>query len=163
MRNLFLTGFMGCGKTTVGVSLADKLEYDFIDTDNIIEQEQKMKIPEIFEVHGETHFRQLEAEKIMELSQNQYAVIATGGGALIEEFNIENARKGGVLIYLQLPFELCYKRIKNSTRPLAANKSYEEIKALYYKRAPIYLANADIVINADRTVHDIINSIIISL
>ncbi|MBR6336280.1 MAG: shikimate kinase, partial [Ruminococcus sp.] len=110
MIPIFLCGFMGCGKTTVGRIVAKVSGRAFIDLDEYIEEAAGITIPEIFERYGEPHFRALETEALGLLSES-YSVIATGGGALLSAQNSCIASKNGLVVFIDTPFEMCYDRI----------------------------------------------------
>lgn len=148
MNHIFLCGFMGSGKTTVGRAAAQLAGADFIDLDEAIVAHSGRTIPEIFNEHGEAYFRELETAVLAEaaFSQNP-SVVATGGGALISPTNAELCRKRGSIVFLDVPFEVCYSRIySDPNRPIAASRSREELLALYRTRSGLYLANATIVL-----------------
>ncbi|MCL2088838.1 MAG: shikimate kinase [Oscillospiraceae bacterium] len=149
MKNIYLYGFMGCGKSTIGKQLAKKLSRRFIDLDEYIVKTEGKSIPAIFAESGEGYFRELESQTIEELSAQKNIVIATGGGAMVSLKNIKAAKIGGSLIYLSVPFEVCYDRIKNSGNRPNANKEKSKVEELYNSRAPIYNQHADLVIDAD--------------
>ncbi len=110
---------MGTGKTTAGRILARRLGYAFADVDEEIEREQGVSIPRIFSEMGEAYFRTLEREKINELSGRPGLVISAGGGAVIDERNIEAMRAGGVIVCLTAAPDAIVKRVGNSAnRPL---------------------------------------------
>ena len=120
---IFLCGFMGCGKTTVGKKMASLLGKKYCDMDELIVQKAGMSIPEIFEKLGEPEFRRMESELIVELGQFS-GIVSCGGGAMLSDINGENAKKSGVVVFLDVPFETCYNRIKNDpNRPIAAQKN----------------------------------------
>ncbi len=149
MRTIFLCGFMGCGKSTVGRELAKIISCRFFDMDIYITKKAKMPIPEIFSQFGESHFRELETKAISELAKKP-AIIATGGGALISDQNAEIARKYGTVIFIDTHFETCYNRIKyDKNRPLASNSTKEELQALFDKRTAIYSIHSDITISGE--------------
>ena len=119
MRNITLVGFMGTGKTTVGRILANRLGYRFIDVDGEIEREQGVSISHIFSELGETYFRMLERDFIKALSFREGLVISAGGGAVIDERNIQSMKLGGVVICLTASPDVIMKRVGNSSnRPL---------------------------------------------
>ena len=125
MNHIFLCGFMGSGKTTVGRAAAQLAGADFIDLDEAIVAHSGRTIPEIFNEHGEAYFRELETAVLAEaaFSQNP-SVVATGGGALISPTNAELCRKHGSIVFLDVPFEVCYSRIySDPNRPIAASRS----------------------------------------
>ncbi len=150
MKNIVLTGFMGTGKTKVGKILSDMLSYRLIDSDSIIEKEQKMSITDIFKEYGEPAFRDIEAHIIKRLSEMENVVISTGGGVVLRESNIENLRKNGVIVCLTASAEAILKRIeKNTDRPLLqVEDPLNRINELLKSREQFY-RNADIIINTE--------------
>jgi shikimate kinase len=119
--NIILTGFMGCGKTTVGSLLAKKLNYDFIDTDQLIEKRSGMTVQEIFATRGEKEFRAMESALARELGEGEGMVVATGGGLMLNPENVAALKANGrVFCLVATPAEIL-KRIssgKNNRRPL---------------------------------------------
>ena len=147
MGPIYLCGFMGCGKSTVGRRLASSLKCSFTDMDSYIEKEEGRSIREIFETDGEEYFRNLETETIKKLG-NKKGVIATGGGALLRAENGRAAKKFGVPVFIDTKFSICYNRIKgDKNRPLAYNSTREELKRLYYKRKNLYKKNSIITVS----------------
>lgn len=142
-RTIVLCGFMGCGKSTVGRELARRLGYEFIDMDSYIEERAGRRIPRIFQEDGEAGFRELEHLAALELASRAGAVIASGGGALLFPRNAE-AFSGCSVVFLDVPFEECYRRAAGSDRPLIRQNSREEVSALYEKRYPLYCAAASL-------------------
>lgn len=134
---IFLCGFMGCGKSTVGTRLAKKLNCPFTDMDTYIEEQADMTIPEIFEKHGEPHFRDLETQAVRDLAGRE-GVIACGGGAMLREVNAEIARENGIVLFLDVPFKMCYQRIANTDRPIVRRSTRQELYTLYRKRRGVY-------------------------
>lgn len=146
---VFLCGFMGCGKSTIAAVLAKYMGCPHCDTDDLIVKKEGMSIPEIFEKKGESYFRNVESELVKELSGYK-GVAACGGGLMLSDVNSENARKNGVVVFLNTPFDVCYKRIAgDANRPVAASKTKEELKMLYDERFEKYLRNSDFVIDCD--------------
>ena len=138
---IFLCGFMGSGKSTIGEKLAKKLNCDFIDMDSYIEQQAGMKIPEIFEKFGEPHFRALETQAVAELASRE-GVISCGGGAMINEYNAKIAREHGYIVLLDVPFRTCWFRIADSDRPFVRNNTRQQLEELYHQRDSIYRKHA---------------------
>src|SRR5512136_1332692 len=99
-RNIVLTGFMGVGKTSVGTRLASELGYAFVDTDELIEADQKITITEIFSTFGEPYFRDVETRVIRQLLENEGQVVSTGGGAVIRDENRRAFKENGITICL---------------------------------------------------------------
>ena len=147
-ENIILCGFMGCGKSTVGKKLSKLMNLDFVDMDDYIEQNAGMKIPQIFEQHGEGYFRDLEHKAAVELSQRGGCVVAAGGGALTFPRNVETLKKGGVIILLDTPLRVLQLRLKNDrNRPLLQRPDrFRFIRELHQKRMPLYRRAADVVI-----------------
>lgn len=130
---------MGCGKTTIGRRIAQLLGRRFLDLDAYIEKKTKKKIPEIFAEYGEDGFRKLEHEFLYDVSKMKHAVVSVGGGTFSYEENILLAKQSGKIIYLYLPFEACYKRIKGDRhRPLVTKNTKTQLLELYNKRHTIY-------------------------
>ncbi|MDE5947037.1 MAG: shikimate kinase [Oscillospiraceae bacterium] len=147
---IYLCGFMGCGKTTVGKIIAKKLGVSYFDSDDEIVIKEKMTIPEIFDKMGEPYFRESEAEVIKSFV-NHKSVISCGGGAML---NAETAKavseKGGIIVFIDVPFENCYERIKgDSNRPIVVSSTKEQLLERYNTRYPVYLANSSVKIDGD--------------
>ncbi|WMJ88712.1 shikimate kinase [Anaerocolumna sp. MB42-C2] len=163
MNNLILIGFMGCGKTSVGLQLAKQLNFKFCDTDQIIEEKAKDTINHIFESKGEEYFRQLETETIKELKGRLKAtVLSVGGGLPIQTGNEKLIRDLGQVIYLKTSKDTILKRLSgDTTRPLLAGDQEKRIETLLSFRAPIYEAAAHLTVTTDgRMFGDIIDEII---
>lgn len=148
-KNLVLCGFMGCGKTTLGPLLAERLGRSFVDADIHIEQKAGMRIPEIFERFTEQGFRDREHEALVELSQREGLVISTGGGVFDYPRNIPPLRLNGVILYLNPSFEECYRRIADSDRPLVRRSTLAELEALYRRREANYRSAAHLELRAE--------------
>ncbi|MDE6087806.1 MAG: shikimate kinase [Oscillospiraceae bacterium] len=159
---IFLCGFMGCGKSTIGFRLARKLNLNFVDMDSYIEQQTGMKIPEIFEKQGESHFRDLETQAVRELSGRD-GVIACGGGAMLREINAEIARKSGFVVLLDVPFRTCYFRIADSDRPIVKRSTRQQLNQLYDERYNIYETHCTHKVDASRSVNAAVWNIITAL
>lgn len=149
-RNIILCGFMGCGKSTVGKKLSQLTEMDFVDMDDYIEKNAGMKISEIFQKYGEDYFRDLEHRAAAELSRRGGCVVATGGGALTFQRNVDAFKEGGAIVLLDPPLRVLQLRLKNDrSRPLLQRPDrYQFIRALHQKRMPLYRKAADVVIPA---------------
>ncbi len=148
-KNIYLIGFMGCGKSTVGRALATALGRQFIDTDMVIEQQNGMTIPQIFRTYGETHFRALEKACVHTITgQNNY-IVALGGGSVLDPENWDRISRSGVTIALDYPVSVLYERVKNDTnRPLLSGTIEEKINTIrtllekrqqYYRKAELFL------------------------
>lgn len=149
-KNIFLVGFMGAGKSTVGKILADKTGYTFLDADKVIEEQAGTTITQIFAEHGEQYFRDLESESLEELAGNSNQVIATGGGVVQRDRNWQAIKENGVSIYLKASVETIWDRIKDDTsRPLLqVENPIETARELLNKRTEMY-ERADMVVSTD--------------
>jgi shikimate kinase len=142
-KPIFLTGFMGVGKTKIGSILASRLSRTFIDTDNMIEAREGRPISRIFSEDGETYFRDLEHEYIREICNLTGSVVALGGGAVVESRNLELLCHNGVLVCIQATVDTILSRTdRRNDRPLLSGldreAKREKICAMLADRAPFY-------------------------
>jgi shikimate kinase len=151
-RNVFLVGMMGAGKTTAGRLMARRLKREFLDTDHEIERRCGVKVPVIFEFEGEAGFRQREAVVIAELTAREDVVLATGGGAVLDEANRRHLAARGTVVYLHAPPPALYERVRQDrNRPLLASADPQaRLQELYAVRDPLYREIADIVVDTGR-------------
>jgi shikimate kinase len=158
-RSVVLVGMMGAGKSSIGRRLAARLCIPFVDADSEIESAAGMSIPEIFEKHGEPYFRAGEARVIARLLDGGPSVLATGGGAAMDEGTRQLIGLKGVSIWLNADIDVLLRRTKRrNDRPLV-----EKIKELLPLREPIY-AQSDIVVRSrDEPHHTIVDEIVASL
>jgi shikimate kinase len=110
-RNIILTGFMATGKTAVGMRLAERLGYVFVDLDALIETEARMSIPQLVRERGETAFRELESQLVQRVAQQRRCVIATGGGAVAGPANLVVLKQSGVVVTLTADLETLLSRL----------------------------------------------------
>ena len=145
-RNIYLIGPMGSGKTAVGKELAKDLGLKFLDSDLEIEKRTGVDIPYIFEKEGEAGFRAREAAVIADLCKLEGIVVATGGGAVLNDRSRERLAATGLVIYLRTDVEEQLKRTRRTlNRPLLANGNRREtLERLAQVRAPLYAEIADI-------------------
>jgi len=137
VERVYLVGFMGAGKTSVGRALAAQLGWSFVDLDVEIERSQKMPVRDIFSKSGEAHFRQLEHEHLKRLSERPRVVIALGGGASVDPENRRVIDSTGTSVWLNVPFDTASRRVSmDGTRPLF--KDPEHAERLFETRLPIY-------------------------
>jgi len=160
-KNIILTGFMGVGKTSVGTRLARDLGYVFVDTDELIEADQKITITEIFSTFGEPYFRDVEARVIGSVLAGEGQVVATGGGAVIREENRRAFKENGVTICLTAHPESIYGRIRHEThRPLLQGPGpQEKIRELLAAREQFYRQADFIIDTSERSVESVITEI----
>ena len=150
-KNIFLIGFMGCGKSTMARLLAKELGKELVEMDETIEAEAGISISQMFEIYGETHFRDLETALVERIAENGGTVVSCGGGAVLRPENLEAMRKNGNIIYLSATPETIYDRVHDkTTRPLLnGNMNVEYITQLMEKRIPIYEKAADVILTVD--------------
>lgn len=150
-RSIVLVGMMGAGKSSVGRRLAGRLGVQFVDADTEIESAAGMTIPEIFARHGEPYFRAGEARVIARLLENGPQVLATGGGAVMNQQTRDLIRVKGISVWLKADVDVLMKRTKRrNDRPLA-----EKIMELLPLREPVY-AQSDIIVQSRDEPHDIV-------
>lgn len=138
---IYMVGFMGSGKTTVGRALARHLGWRYADLDEDIESKAQKSIPEIFDELGEDHFRQMETEmlerRIHDISRGVPWVVSLGGGCFAQERNFDLIQNHGVSIWLDAPLEMIKSRVAgHAHRPLARDP--EKFEQLYYSRRACY-------------------------
>jgi shikimate kinase len=157
-NKIYLTGFMGSGKSTIGPILANTLGWDFYDLDSIIEQKEDKKISRIFEENGEDYFRNLEKEILKDLAGREKVIVALGGGTITNQENIDFLKKSGNIIYIKISAESAYKRLRfkrdrpillrNGTVNLSKDEFIGKIQQLLSDRNKYY-EQADIIIETD--------------
>ena len=151
MDKIFIVGFSGAGKSTVGKRLASRLGWQFYDTDSFIERKYHLSIPDFFEKYGENAFRICEKAALMELLEKNHAVISTGGGTPCFYDNMEYICNVGESVYLKATPEVlaAHLRMGRVERPLIKGKSPEElleyIRASLQEREPYYLKAKHVV------------------
>lgn len=156
--NLVLIGFMGCGKSTVAKILEKSLEMKLIDIDKEVEIQEKCSIRNIFEKKGEEEFRRIESRVVEEFSKKNNIIISTGGGVILDEKNIENLGKDGLIIYLDVDRKVLYNRLKNSSnRPLLDGEGlWERINTTLDTREELYKKSAHYNLEiADESIYEV--------
>lgn len=146
IRRIYLLGFMGAGKSSVGECLASRLSYRFVDLDREIELGAGRSIPEIFEARGEPEFRRIESEVLLRTAALDDVVVACGGGTPAAGRNLEVIRRTGVSVWLDAPLDVMLRRCqKGSHRPLLADRG--RMETLLAARLPVY-RQADLRVDA---------------
>ncbi len=138
-ENLVFIGMMGSGKSSIGSMVSKKLNLNFFDIDQLIENDQKMKISKIFETKGEDFFRDIEKKITLNILKNKKSVIALGGGAFINRVIKNEVLENHLSFWLNWNIDTLVNRIKNSKkRPIAINSSKNELIGIIKKRSIIY-------------------------
>jgi shikimate kinase len=161
--NIFLVGMMGAGKSTVGRNLAKRLDREFFDTDRILTERTGVPIATIFEYEGEPGFRARERLVIAEFAARDNAIVATGGGAILDEANRALMRESGTVIYLRAKLDdLCARTRRDTSRPLLATPDPRAtLAALLEARDPLYTACAHLVVDTGaQSVHSLVSRIL---
>lgn len=160
---IYLIGFMGSGKSTIGRLLAKKLNYTFVDMDLDIESEQGSTISDLFEI-GEKYFRGLEAEKIRTLSLRHRTVISTGGGTPCYYDNMDVINFSGISVYLDCDVDSLYDRLSGSKhRPLLTNLSRAELRSFIASKLAErneYYQRADVMVDGTKSASEVLDQII---
>lgn len=151
--NIILIGFMGSGKSTLGIRLSYRMKQPYIDTDKYIEHKTGRTISEIFETDGEPAFRLMETEALQELLSDGIRdhIIATGGGMPMDPANHGLLKQLGVVVWLRIRPETVLERLENDTkRPLLQREDRETvIRELMHERAPMYEKCSDVIVDVD--------------
>ncbi len=145
MKNVYLIGMMGSGKTTTGRALAKLLSIPFVDLDEKIVEKAGRSINEIFKTKGEHYFRELEMEVLIKVSSSSNQVIATGGGIVISPANRMTMKTTGLVIYLKTSVDVLWERVKEKKdRPLLATQNPKQtFLELFQSRTPLYMEISD--------------------
>ena len=146
--NILLIGFMGSGKSTIGRKLAKLLEYSFVDTDSLIEDDQGCSVDEIFKYGGEECFRNMETRLLQKLKNVENSVIATGGGIVLSEQNQRLMQEIGKRVYLNVPQKELQQRLKNDrNRPLLKKKDPETVVQKMMKERVLLYEEAEYIVD----------------
>jgi shikimate kinase len=162
-RHLVLVGLMGAGKSTVGAACATRLARPFVDTDDVVEASTRMTVAELFAHEGETRFRELEHQAVVDACATPTpAVIACGGGAVVDADNRRRLHRAGVVVWLQAAPATLMARVKTgSGRPLLDGRGTATLERLAVVRAAAYEATADALVDTDgRTVHEVVDAVL---
>lgn len=150
-KNIFLIGFMGCGKSTVASGLSQMYGMNVIEMDQLIVEREKMSIPDIFDKYGEIYFRDLETALVMEIQNSTNQVVSCGGGVVLREENVIQMKKNGCIVLLTAKPETILERVKDDdNRPLLkGKKNVAAISELIENRREKYEKAADVAVATD--------------
>lgn len=144
MKRIYLIGYMGAGKTTLGCLLAEKLAVPFVDLDQMIESRYSKSVGQLFQEEGEEEFRRIESEMLREIPETEGIVVSTGGGTPMLHGNMDYMNRTGLTVYLKVSAGELFNRLKpiKDKRPLIRNKNDEELMAFIAetlaRREPAY-------------------------
>ncbi len=149
-RRIWLVGMMGAGKTTAAAGLSARIGVEWADTDDLVTEHAGISVAEIFESRGEPVFRRLESDIISSLSESDTPIVATGGGAVLDETNRALMKRSGIVVWLRAPVGVLRTRIgTTTTRPLLAGDVPEtDLDTLLEARTDAYSSVADAVIES---------------
>ena len=149
-HNVFIIGPMGAGKTTIGRRVADALGFDFIDTDEALENRTGAEVALIFDIEGEEGFRRREHTMLAEVAERDGVVVATGGGSVIRPENRSILRARGTVVYLHASVEQQLRRLRrDKRRPLLQHGDRRQrLERINREREPLYRDLADVVVNS---------------
>jgi shikimate kinase len=159
--NLYLVGFMGTGKSTVGRAVAQKLGFALLDSDHEIERQQGKTIPEIFAGEGEAAFRAMERTFVEGGHPSERTVVSCGGGLVVQPGMLALLKTKGVVVCLHASIETILARTaRHQHRPLLVAENPEErIRTLYAAREPIYKQSGTVILTDSRPLHDIVSHV----
>lgn len=155
--NIVLIGMPGCGKTTIGKMLSEKISYEFCDIDEYIEKQENTSISRIFD-KGEEHFRDIEEKYVKEVALKQGIVISTGGGVIKRKANIEALKENGVIFFVDRPIEDILSDLDTDSRPLLKDKKHR-IYNLYNERYDLYMKYCNERIINNSSINEVIEEI----
>lgn len=161
-ERVYLTGFMGTGKSTIGKLLSQQLDYRFLDTDDLIEKESGMTIDEIFKTHNEEYFRELERKVLLSTFNLKKAVISTGGGLAAYQDNMKLIKANGMAVTLCASPEVIISRIAgdDNIRPLLQGEDRKhKLNVLMQKRAYYYIAAHFVIDTTNLTPNQVVENI----
>ena len=164
-QNVFLIGYRGTGKTSIGKKLSNRLSLPFVDIDELIVKNAKMPVPELFAKLGEPKFRDFETEALKRVCEKKNQIVSCGGGIVVRDENISLLKSNGFVILLSASPETIFRRIHlDSNRPSLTGKNpMDEIIFLLNKRAPLYEKAKDFEISTDRNISSCVNEILSEL
>ncbi|WP_374721559.1 shikimate kinase [Peribacillus tepidiphilus] len=163
MRAIYLTGFMGSGKTTIGKLLSKASGLPVFDTDVLVEEKEGKSIKDIFLQEGEAYFRERESEILRALS-GENMIVTTGGGIILAKENREWIRKNGYWVYLHCdPEEIEHRLVNDTSRPLLAGEKSANLRSIFEKRLPLYREAPIQVDTTNKSTQEVVEEILNAL
>lgn len=140
MKNIYLIGMMGSGKSVVSEILANRLSLESVDMDYIIESDENMAINEIFAIKGERYFRAVESRLLKDVAQGEKKIVSTGGGVVLDDNNIMLMKETGIVVYLKASTDVLMMRLSNKTdRPLLNGEELgDKLREIFMLRSSLY-------------------------
>ena len=157
-ENIVLTGMPSCGKSTIGKILASRLHKDFVDTDILIQEQIGMSIKDYIKMYGEEAFREVEKVVVREISKKNNQVIATGGGVILCDENIENLNQNGKIVFLNRKLD---NLIPTDDRPLTSSKKM--LEEVYQKRLPVYQTTCEFMVDNNQEIEKVTDEIVMKV
>lgn len=150
-KNIYLIGFMGCGKSSVAKMMESQYKMKCVDMDQMLVEQNRMEIAEMFRIHGEEYFRDLESGLLEEIQTKKYQVISCGGGIVLRKKNVDMMKQNGIIVLLTARPETILERVQNdNSRPvLEGKKTLQGIEELMEARREKYAMVADVTIHTD--------------
>lgn len=161
-EDVLLIGMMGAGKTTVGATLAARMGLPYVDSDEQVQRSTGLTVPEMFDAHGETAFRQAERQALVMAVCAGPGVVSVAGGAVLDPDNRRILRESGTVVWLRAPVAVLAERVGDGAgRPLLGDNPAEALARLYEERRPLYEELADIVVDVeDLTPEEVVEEIL---
>ena len=159
MKSIALIGMPGCGKTTAGKLLSEKLGFSFVDMDTFIEECFKTTVKELFSV-SEEHFRDCESKACKDLSSANKTVVSTGGGVVKREENIKALKTNFVVVFIDRSVEDILSDIDFASRPLLAKNHRENLECLYNERYELYKKYCDFSVKNESSIEELVEDIV---
>ncbi len=166
MKNIFLIGYMGTGKSTLALYLSQNYGLEILEMDEMIVRREGMSIADVFSQNGEEYFRDAETKLLLEIENGENQVVSCGGGAVLRDRNLDIMKKSGLIVLLTAEPETILERVKDDdSRPLLrGNKSLSFIRDMMEKRREKYESAADIIIHTDhKSIQQICEEILIQI
>lgn len=159
MRNVYLSGMPGCGKSTLGEAVAKKIGWEYVDLDKmVIEKEDVQDMNDLFAKKGVAHFRKLESQCIEEISQKERCLVSLGGGAILNDENVKTMMNSGKVVFVDVSLDTLRNRIDVSSRPLVKDIN-QALEDMYYNRIDRYRRNSNFIFDNEGPLEENVNEL----